>query len=332
MFLVLILTMILGHWSGEIPPDLYDSNNKNQGTEKAIESFKKASGLNEPFFYFTIEANNIYSVFYPVFRSNGSNNRFHRYMKSVLDGSLGYSSYYKTSVWQVLKTPLIRTVILNGIAISLIYILGLVIGFYQVKNETSLLGRIIDSIGQILYAFPSFWLALLLLWLFSNRQIIYLFPSNGWNWNDDLPFIQALLNFLWHIILPVISLASGGIIYVATIFKQRIKDEAAKNYYKSLQARGFSETQIMRSYLYRIGLIPIVAISTGLFPAIIGGTVIIESIFGIPGMGNLAFNSFLTRDFQVIYTITLISAALTWLNWLISDYLYTKIDPRINFA
>ncbi len=329
--IVLFMTMLLGHFAGEIPPYLYEDSRRGEFSEESIEIFKDKTGLNEPFFYFSLEAAGTSIFYYPNISWNGSKNRFHRYISNFISGNLGYSNYYKSKIWDLIKMPVLRTVFINVLVLIIVYTSALYLGYFQALNEQSTIGKILNAAGQILYAFPSFWLAILLIWLFANQQNLYLFPTSGWNWNSELGFFHALMNFAWHLVLPVLCLSLGSIIYVASIFQQKIEQETKKNYYKALIARGFSRKYILRKHILKTAIIPVIAISTDILPALISGSVIIECIFGIPGMGRLAFQAFFTKDFQVIYAITLMATILTWVNWILADFLYSKLDPRVQF-
>jgi peptide/nickel transport system permease protein len=110
-----------------------------------------------------------------------------------------------------------------------------------------------------------------------------------------------------------------------------MEEEMELPYVLAAKSQGMSERSIIRNVVFRNSIIPIVARFSSLFPALISGSIIIENIFGIPGMGQLLFESFLARDLSVVYAITFISAVLTWLSWIVTDFLLTKVDPRISF-
>lgn len=329
--IVLFLTMLLGHIAGEVPPHLYEANNRQQFSEQSIENYKEKSGLNESFFYYTIKAEGSSLFYYPSFKWNGSSNRFHRYLSGFLSGDLGYSLYYKDKVWSVIKMPILRTAIINLLVLLIVYSFGLYLGYYQSLYQNSFLAKLFNTTGHIFYALPSFWLAILLIWLLANQQNLYLFPANGWNWDANQGILNAVFKLIWSLILPVFCMSIGSVIYIANIFHQKIEEEKKKTYYKALVARGFSKNYILKKHIFKLAIIPVIAISTDLFPALISGSVIIESIFNIPGMGRLAFQAFFTKDLQIIYAITVLATILTWANWVIADYLYSKLDPRIQF-
>ncbi len=329
--IVLLLTMILGHYAGEIPPYLLEDDGKRAYSKDQIERYKEKSGLNEPFFYISINKGGDTYFYYPQFEWNGLENRFHRYLSNFMLGNLGYSGFYKSNVWEVIKMPILRTVIINIIVLIIVYSAGLYLGYFQVLNQKSIIGKLFNVTGQVFYAIPSFWLAILLLWLFANSQNLYLFPTSAWHWNNDKGIINALLNLSWSLVLPVICLSLGSVIYIASILQQKMAEETKKSYFKALLSRGFSRKYILRKHVFRIALIPVVAVSTDIIPGLISGSVIIESIFNIPGMGRMAFQAFFARDFQIIYAITLMATVLTWLNWILADYIYSKLDPRVQF-
>jgi peptide/nickel transport system permease protein len=332
---VLVFTMVLGHMAGEIPPEFYDSESRKSKSDSEIKVYIEEKGLKEPFFYFSIGASEIpllnSALYIPKFSWNGSGNRFHRYIKSVLDGSLGYSEYHNKKVSELIYKPFLRTLILNLFVIIITYGLGLYLGYFQSINDKPWLEKLLDGIGQFFYAIPSFWLAILLIWIFANRFMIPIFPMKGWNWDPSNGMLQALTSFLHHLFLPVFCLSIGSVAYLASVFYSGIRREMQKGYFKMAIAKGLSRKEAIRKHVFKNAIIPVVAISSGILPALISGSVIIESIFGIPGMGKLAFDSFLSRDYSTIYAITIIAMTSTWINWIIADYIYSRLDPRIRF-
>lgn len=146
---------------------------------------------------------------------------------------------------------------------------------------------------------------------------------------DSWPFFEWLVDRLWHLILPVICLTYGGLAYLSRLARADMLEVIREDYVRTARAKGLSERKVIFKHAFRNALLPIVTLLAFLLPALFGGSVIIESIFSIPGMGQLGFEAVLSRDYPVIMAITTISALLTLIGLLLSDILYAALDPRI---
>lgn len=336
MVAVLLFTMVLGHLAGEIPTEFYLDESRSMKSESEIRVYAQEKGFLEPFFYLGIRSTQLdisgVSLYFPKASWNGTQNRFHRYLKSLMNGTLGFSEYHHKNVSELIFEPLLRTLLINILVILISYGLGLYLGYFQSVNTRPWLGRILDAAGQFFYAIPSFWLAILLIWIFANKYMLYIFPMKGWEWDSSNGVLWAMVSFVHHLILPVFCLSIGSVAYIAAVFNSRIRSEMGKSYFTMALAKGLSHREAVKKHVLKNAITPVIAISSGLLPALISGSVIIESIFGIPGMGKLAFDSFLARDFPTIYAITILAVTLTWINWIIADYLYSRLDPRIKFS
>lgn len=333
IFLTLFLTIVLGHIAGEVPAYIYEGRNaENSQYNEVEENFKKKFGLNEKLFYISIKKgrSSLLPIIYPKFEWNGKKNRFHRYVSQILNGSLGRSQFYNKPVSEIIFPPMLRTILINIISLILIFSMALISGYFLTFSENKRLKSITELSLQFLYASPSFWLAILFLWLFANQNILNIFPISGWEWNAKENIFSNSAKLSYHLILPVLSLSLGSIAYFSSLFHHRLSEEMNKNYYRSMLSKGLKGKAIRKRMLMKNSISPLLALSYSLIPGLIGGSVIIEKIFGIPGIGKLSYEAFLSRDYPVIYAITIFSAALTWINWILIDYLLTKLNPRMN--
>jgi peptide/nickel transport system permease protein len=134
---------------------------------------------------------------------------------------------------------------------------------------------------------------------------------------------------LWHLVLPVTCLTYGGLAYLSRLARSGILEVIREDYIRTARAKGLKERVVIYKHALRNALLPIVTLLAFLLPGMFGGSVIIESIFSIPGMGQLSFEAVLSRDYPVIMAIVTISAMLTLVGLLLSDILYAALDPRI---
>ena len=175
---------------------------------------------------------------------------------------------------------------------------------------------------------------MLLMYYFCGGAHFNWFPAAGvssYDANSLGPFAW-LRDRAWHLFLPVLCLCYNGLAGLSRYARAGLIETIRQDYVRTARAYGFSERTVIYRYALRNSLIPIVTLLGGLIPSLIGGSVIIESIFSIPGMGRLAFEAILSRDYPLIMGILSITALLTLLGLIVSDILYALVDPKIKFS
>jgi len=225
------------------------------------------------------------------------------------------------------------TLQLNILSILLIYLIAVPIGVYSATHQHSWSDSVITVLLFILYSLPSFWLAMLLMYFFGGGQFFHWFPIYGLSsvGADEWPWHQWLWDRLRHIVLPVTCLTYGSLAGISRYARAGMIEVIRQDYVRTARAYGFAEKTVVFKYALRNSLIPIITLLGTLLPALIGGSVIIESIFSIPGMGKLSFEAILSRDYPLIMGILSISALLTLIGLIVSDIMYALADPRIKF-
>ncbi len=144
-----------------------------------------------------------------------------------------------------------------------------------------------------------------------------------------MSLLPWLVDRMWHLVLPVVCLTYGGLAYLSRLTRASMLEVIREDYVRTARAKGLSERVVIFKHAFRNALLPLITLFAFLLPSMFGGSVIIESIFSVPGMGQLGFEAVLSRDYPVIMAITAISAFLTLIGLLISDILYAALDPRI---
>jgi peptide/nickel transport system permease protein len=223
------------------------------------------------------------------------------------------------------------TLSLNIISIIVIYIISIPMGIVSAVKKDSLFDRFSSLMLFVLYSLPSFWIGLLLLMVFSGGEYLNIFPLSGIvsDWAEDFGFFDKLLNIIWHLVLPVITLTYGGFAFLSRYTRANMLEVINQQYITTARSKGLSEKKVIFVHAFRNSLIPLITLMATLLPGLLGGSVIVESIFSIPGMGMLAFESILSRDIPVIMAIAAISAILTLIGILLADLMYGLVDPRI---
>ena len=232
-----------------------------------------------------------------------------------------------------IKEALPITLALNIITIFIVYIISIPLGVHSALNNGSRSDNLITFILYILYSLPSFWVALILLKYFSGGDYLDLFPIGGLisDSHDEMTWYYKLMDYAWHLFLPVVVSVYGSFAFLSRFVKNSFIEAWKSDFIRTARAKGLSTRRVIYFHALRNSMIPLVTLMAGLLPELFGGSIIIESIFSIPGMGKLAFDSIHANDETVIIAVTFFSAFLTLLGILLSDYLYTLVDPRIKY-
>ncbi len=224
------------------------------------------------------------------------------------------------------------TILINVLSIVLIFVIAIPIGVLSAVYKDSLFDKITGVFVFIGFAMPTFWLALLLMILFGID--LGLLPISGirsLNY-DYLPPGMAYLDVVKHLILPVTLSAFGGLAGLSRYMRSNMLEVVRQDYIMTARAKGLSERTVIYKHALRNALLPVITILGLSVPGLIGGSVIFESIFAIPGMGQLFYMSVMARDYPVVMGILLIGAVLTLLGNLIADVSYALADPRIRVS
>ena len=247
--------------------------------------------------------------------------------------TLDFGRSYKDNrpVWDKIKERLPVTIQLNIISILLGYFLAIPLGIYSSTHENSFSDKFLTVILYILYSLPSFWVATVLILYLCGGDYLHLFPLTGMNSANaaQMGWGHWLMDRLWHLALPVFCLTYGELAFVSRLMRAGMLETIRQDYIRTARAKGLSEKVVIYKHAFRNSLISIVTVLGFLLPAMLGGSVIIESIFTIPGMGQLGFQAILSRDYPVVMAIATIAAFLTMIGLLLSDILYAVVNPTI---
>jgi len=253
------------------------------------------------------------------------------WVKRIFTLDFGFSYKDHRNVWDKISERLPITIQLNIISIFLVYLIAIPCGIYSSTHEGSFADKILTLGFFFLYSLPSFWVAMLLIMLLGGGDFWDIFPVYGISsiGSETMRLLPWLLDRMWHLALPVVCLTYGGLAYLSRLTRAGMLEVIREDYVRTARAKGLSERVVIFKHAFRNALLPLITLLAFLLPSMFGGSVIIESIFSVPGMGQLGFESVLSRDYPVIMAITAISAFLTLIGLLISDILYAALDPRI---
>lgn len=279
-------------------------------TKEIVEETKRLYGLDKPIYV-----------------------RYWIWLKQIATLNFGRSYKDHRPVIDKIAERIPITLTLNIISIILIYLIAIPIGVYSAVKHGTVGERTSTFVLFILYSIPSFWMAMILIFFLGGGEYWNVFPVYGIlsPGAESYPFYEKAANFLWHIVLPVFCLTYGSLAYLSRFQKGSLLEVLREDFVRTAAAKGLPKSKVILKHALRNALIPIITILAGILPAMIGGSVIIETIFSIPGIGQLGFESVLARDYPMIMAIATISAFLTLIGILISDLVYVLIDPRISF-
>jgi peptide/nickel transport system permease protein len=264
--------------------------------------------------------------------------RYVRWMGSMLQGDFGVSFARNQPVRDVIAEILPNTLILSACAVFLAFLGGILIGVLQAVRQNSLVDNALSLLSLFFYSMPSFWLALMLILIFS------LGARNLWDWpiwfpasgmtSIDYPFMspgEKLRDRLMHLALPSLSLALVLAAGIARYMRGSMLEVIRQDYVRTARAKGLSEPQVILKHALRNALIPIVTLFGLYLPFLFSGTVFIETVFAWPGMGKLVVDAIGQRDYPVVMAGAFIFALMVVIGNLIADVLYSLVDPRIRY-
>jgi peptide/nickel transport system permease protein len=250
-----------------------------------------------------------------------------RTMQSLLTGDL-LSFKTRQPVIEMMLERLPTTLVLTTSVIVVGFSVGIAVGVFQALKRNTIVDDILTFISLFGFAVPAFWLALMLMLIFSVRldwlPASGIRPTNTSGWN---PLVVAP-----YLVLPTLVLSTNLIASVARYTRSSMLDTMNQDFLRTARAKGLSERAVTVRHALRNSLLPVITLLGVQIPYLLGGTVAIESIFALPGIGRLALDSVIARDYPVILTINLFVAILVLVGNLLADIAYGIADPRVRLG
>ena len=262
--------------------------------------------------------------------------RFARYWQNLLRFDFGVSLTSREPVVPTLISKLKYSLTLSIGSLVLAYLIAIPLGIFSAVKKGSDADRALTTLLFMLYSLPSFFVATLLLYFFSGAsplEGLRWFPTGGWQspGAGDYTTLGQLADVAWHVLLPIACMTYGSLAALSRYMRTGLLEVIRADYVRTARAKGLSERVVIGKHALRNGLLPILTLLAGLLPAVLGGSVIIEYIFGIPGMGLWVVDAINQRDYNVILAIELFSTLLVLVGLLLTDLAYALVDPRIRF-
>ena len=235
------------------------------------------------------------------------------------------------------------TLLLNVAAVPIIYLVAVPFGMHAAARHNKLFDKVSGSIFVIFWSIPVVWAGVLAIGFLADKQYLGLFPVSGLHSNnaDEMAFLPGwdaagfqagyLLDTLWHMVLPVFCLVYGGWAVLAKQTRAAMLDTYTMDFVRTARAKGVSDHDVKWYHVFRNSLLPVITIFVLVFPAMLAGSVVVERIFSIPGMGSLILAAIFNLDRDVILANVFMIAVLNLLALLLADILYAAADPRVTF-
>lgn len=255
--------------------------------------------------------------------------RYINWIKMVLTLNLGKSFVDGRDVKEKIQERLPVTITLNLLSLFVIFSVAIPIGVYSALKPGSLFDRALTVFVFTGFSVPTFWLALLGMIIFGVN--LGWLPISGIQTigAEKLPFYERLFDWIKHLILPVTIMSFAGLAGMSRYTRSSMMEALRQDYVRTARAKGLPEKVVILRHALRNAMLPVVTLLGLAIPGLIGGSVIFESIFSIPGMGQLFYSSAMARDYPTIMGILIIGALLTLIGNLIADIAYFFVDPRI---
>jgi len=256
-----------------------------------------------------------------------------RWAEQMIQGNFGDSLAQGRPIAEMIGERLPATIFLNIIGLILIYVIALPIGIFSAVKQYSKFDHIMTFVAFLGQAMPAFFFAMLLIY-YVGMQVEWIplagMATIGVEWGE-VSFLTWLVDRSRYLIMPLVVIVFGGLAGLVRFMRASMLDVIHQDYVRTARAKGLSERVVIFKHTVRNALLPIVTSLGFAFSGLLGGSVVIESIFAWPGVGLLAIQAIFTRDYPVIMAFNLIGSIMLVIGMLVADILYVVVDPRIKY-
>jgi peptide/nickel transport system permease protein len=269
-------------------------------------------------------------LFLPTFYWYGFDNQYHHWLMNFLRGNFGVANNGQ-AIGDKIQRPLSITLIMSLLAIFLSYLIAIPIGIYTAAHQHTRAGKWLMQGLFALYSLPLFWLALMVLRFLTTPQYgMKIFPSAGLSdVNTETSFIAFLAVNLSRMILPILCMTIHPTAVIARQLQGAMLENLQLDYIRTARAKGLTWSRILQYHAFRNALFPLITLFGQLLPILITGSFMIEYIFNIKGMGRIAYEAIGEQDWNVVYIVLMLSAAMVLAGNLVADLLYKWANPRV---
>lgn len=256
---------------------------------------------------------------------------------------LGYSFGRDRRVSSIIREALPVTLTLETVSLPLTYFIAIFFGIQAARHR----GKLFDVAGGgiliALFSVPTIWAGVMFIGYLCNADYLRWFPTNGLHdvLADDMRFLPSfaggsfqrgwLLDTSWHLFLPLMCLSYGSFAVLSKLTRGALLDTIGADFVRTAKAKGLSPRAVLYRHAFRNSLIPLITVAANILPGLVAGSVLVETIFGIPGMGRLIISSIDERDRELFLSTTLVVSILTLVGYLLADIGYAIADPRVSY-
>jgi len=268
----------------------------------------------------------------PKFNWYGLNNQYHTWFSKFIRFDFGKSYQSKRPISEEIGERIYWTMLISIISLIIVYLLSIPLGVFSARKKDTRADSVVTTILFVLYSLPSFWIATLLIVFMCNPEYLEWFPPYG---VGDVPegtgFFKTFRIRAYHLILPLFCWSYGSLAFLSRQMRGGMLSVLRQDYVRTARAKGVDERKVVWKHAIRNSLLPIITLFGNIFPLMISGSIVIEIIFSLPGMGQYLYQAIVFKNFPVVSTIVMMLGFLTMLGFLIVDILYAVVDPRIKF-
>ncbi len=254
------------------------------------------------------------------------------YLGKVVTGDLGYSYFFNLPVTSMIAERVPATLLLVISSVLIAFVVGTTLGVLSSRKPNGLLSQFITVLSMVGFAAPVFWMGIMLVILFAS--VIPILPVSGMRSIDSVSGghffdVKDMLDVLHHLILPSLTLSLVYLAQYSRLSRSSMLDVLGSDFIRTARAKGLADRVVMYKHALRNALLPVVTVLGLQFGNVLAGAILVETVFNWPGLGRLAFDSVLRRDYPTILGVLLFSSVVVIVMNLLTDVAYRLIDPRI---
>ena len=260
---------------------------------------------------------------------------------------LGNSFIQSRPAWDRIKESLPITVALQLVSLPIALVLAVLTGIRTARLRGQLQDRLIGGVLLALYAVPVIWVGVMLIGFLANVEYVQAFPTGGLHdmRADEMRFLPSfadagagggfrrgyLLDTTWHLVLPVVCIAYGTVAFYSKLTRTSLLEVLGSDYVRTARAKGLPAGVVLYRHAFRNSLLPLITVAASFLPRLVTGSIVVETIFGINGMGRLTIEALLQNDRELFLSVSVIILLLQLGGNLLADLLYVVADPRVSF-
>jgi ABC-type dipeptide/oligopeptide/nickel transport system permease component len=240
-------------------------------------------------------------------------------------------------IWRVLPT----TLLLQSISVTLAYAIAVTSGIWTARHRGKIQDVATGTVLLGLWSLPVIWLSVMLIGFLANSEYprFHWFPAGelhspaaySWSFFPRDAHAGFFLDLLWHLVLPVACLTYGGFAYLSKLTRTSLLDTLGADFVRTARAKGLSERIVLYRHAFRNSLLPLITVFAHLLPALITGSIVVEKVFSIDGMGRLVVDSLLAKDYELFLSVSTVVLVLGLAGYLLADIAYVIADPRVSY-